>query len=149
MSFKSGWWITYWNWPLFYFIFFFTPHNAFDTQLLLSTAHCYALMTRRPFWGRTRVRLDFSCGSVIKNCLLLHEIQKISGSERSPGGGNGNPLQDSCLEGHMDTGAWWATVHGVTKSWTQLSNWADTHTQGFVYLFPNWGTFELFLVYGN
>jgi len=34
---------------------------------------------------------------------------------RSPGEGNGNPLQDSCLGNPMDRGAWWATVHGVTK----------------------------------
>ena len=39
----------------------------------------------------------------------------IPGSERSPGGGNGNPLQYSCLENPTDRGAWWATVHGVTK----------------------------------
>ena len=37
---------------------------------------------------------------------------------RSPEGGPGNPLQCSCLENPMDRGAWWATVHGVTKSWT-------------------------------
>ena len=37
---------------------------------------------------------------------------------RSPGEGNGNPLQYFCLENSMDRGAWWATVHGVTKSWT-------------------------------
>ena len=46
----------------------------------------------------------------------------IPGSGRSPGGGNGNPLQHSCLENPMDRGAWQATVYGVTKSWTQLSN---------------------------
>jgi len=44
----------------------------------------------------------------------------IPGSERSPAGGHGNPLQDSCLENPMDRGAWQATVHGVAKSWTQL-----------------------------
>ena len=42
----------------------------------------------------------------------------IPGSGRSPGGGHGNPLQYSCLEDSMDRGAWWATVHGVEKSWT-------------------------------
>ena len=36
---------------------------------------------------------------------------------RSPGEGNGNPLQYSCLENLMDRGAWWAAVHGVAKSW--------------------------------
>ena len=44
------------------------------------------------------------------------------GLGRSPGEGNGNPLQYSCLENLMDRGAWWATVHGVTKSWTRLSD---------------------------
>ena len=39
----------------------------------------------------------------------------IPGSRRSPGGGNGNPLQYSCLENPIDKGAWWATVHGVVK----------------------------------
>ena len=38
-----------------------------------------------------------------------------------PGEGNGNPLQYSCLGNAMDRGAWWATIHGVSKSWTQLS----------------------------
>ena len=42
----------------------------------------------------------------------------IPGSGRSPGEGHGNPLQYSCLENPMDRGAWWAVVHGVTKSWT-------------------------------
>ena len=42
------------------------------------------------------------------------------GLERSPGGGHGNPLQYSCLENLMDRGAWWATVHRVTNSQTQL-----------------------------
>ena len=46
----------------------------------------------------------------------------ISGSERSPGEENGNPLQYSCLENPMDREAWRATVHGVTNSWTQLHN---------------------------
>ena len=44
----------------------------------------------------------------------------VPGSGRSPGGGHGNPLQYSCLENPMDRGAWQATVHGVTKSQTQL-----------------------------
>ena len=44
------------------------------------------------------------------------------GREDSPGEGNGNPLQYSCLENPMDRGAWWATVHGIAKSRTRLSN---------------------------
>ena len=49
----------------------------------------------------------------------------IAGSGRSPGEGNGNPLQYSCLENPMDGGAWQATVHRVTKSQTQLSNFTS------------------------
>ena len=52
----------------------------------------------------------------------------IPGSERSPGEGNGNPLQHSCLENPMDRGASWATVHGVAKSQTWLK-WLSTHRQ--------------------
>ena len=46
----------------------------------------------------------------------------IPGLERSPGEGNGSPLQYSCLENPMDRGAWWATVHGVAKRQTGLSD---------------------------
>ena len=46
----------------------------------------------------------------------------IPGSGRSPGEGNGNPLQYSCLKNSMDRGAWWAIVHGITKSQIWLSN---------------------------
>ena len=45
----------------------------------------------------------------------------ISGLGRFPGGRNGNPLQYSCLNNPLDRGAWWAIVHGVTESQTQLS----------------------------
>ena len=44
----------------------------------------------------------------------------IPGWGRSPGGGNGNPLQCSCLENPRDGGAWWATVYGVAQSRTRL-----------------------------
>ena len=53
----------------------------------------------------------------------------IPGSGRSPGEGNGNPLQYSCLENPMDRGAWWATVHGVAKSRTRLSDFTLLLTQ--------------------
>ena len=46
------------------------------------------------------------------------DLGLIPGLGRSPGGGHGNPLQDSCLENPMDRGAWQAAVHRVTKSWT-------------------------------
>ena len=53
------------------------------------------------------------------------DLGSIPGSGRSTGEGNGNPLQYYCLENPMDRGAWWATVHGVTRSWTQLSDFTS------------------------
>ena len=50
----------------------------------------------------------------------IRDLGSIPGSGRSPGGVHGNPLQYSCLKNPMDRGAWPATAHGVTKSWTQL-----------------------------
>ena len=50
----------------------------------------------------------------------------LEGSASSVGEGNGNPLQYSCLENPMDGGAWWAAVHGVAKSRTQLSDFTFT-----------------------
>ena len=52
----------------------------------------------------------------------MGDLGLIPGLGRSPGEGNGNPLHYSCLENPMDGGAWWATVHGVAKSRTQLSD---------------------------
>ena len=49
-------------------------------------------------------------------------VSSISGLGRSPGEGNGYPLQYTCLENFMDRGAWLVTVHGITKSQTQLNN---------------------------
>ena len=61
---------------------------------------------------------------IVKNPLAnagnVRDESSIPGSRRSPGEGHGNPLQCSCLENPMDKGAWWATVHRVAKSWTQL-----------------------------
>ena len=52
----------------------------------------------------------------------IRDPGSIPESGRSLGGGHGNPLQYSCLENPMDRGVWWATVHGVAKSQTGLSN---------------------------
>ena len=51
-----------------------------------------------------------------------NDLGSIPGSGRSPGEGNGHPLQSSCLENPMDRGAWWATVQGVAKSQTRLND---------------------------
>ena len=58
------------------------------------------------------------------------DISLIPGQGDSPGVANGNPLQYSCLENSMDKRAWWATVHGVAKSWTRLSDWSHAHYEG-------------------
>ena len=63
----------------------------------------------------------FPDGSVVKNLSAnARDLSSIPGSERSPGGGHGNPLQNSCLENPMDRGAWQASVHGVAKSQKEL-----------------------------
>jgi len=59
----------------------------------------------------------------IKNLPAMQETWvRFLGWEDFPGEGNGYPLQYSCLENSMDREAWWATVHSVTKNWTQLGN---------------------------
>ena len=72
-------------------------------------------------------------GQVVKNSPAsagdTRDAGSIPGSGRSPGGGNGNPLQYSCLGNPKHRGAWWATVQRVAKSQTWLSNWALIHVQ--------------------
>ena len=63
--------------------------------------------------------MGFSYGTVLKNLPAnagdTGEVDSTPGLGRAPGEGNGNPIQYSCLENLIDRGAWWATVHGVTK----------------------------------
>ena len=67
-----------------------------------------------------------SNGAVVKNSPAnagaAGDTSLTPGEGKSPGGGDGNTLQHSCLENPMDRGVWWATVHGVTKSRTWLSD---------------------------
>ena len=72
--------------------------------------------------------LGFAGGSDGKGTACnAGDLGSNPGLERSLGEGNGNPLQCSCLEDSMDGGAWWATVHGIAKSWTQLSDFHFTY----------------------
>ena len=69
----------------------------------------------------------FLGGTVVMNLpASAGEVGLIPGFRRSPEGGNSYPLQCSCLENSMDGGAWWATVHGVAKSWAWLSMHTST-----------------------
>ena len=78
-------------------------------------SHSSRLLQNKPYWG-------FPCGSDGEESPCnVGDLGSIPGSGRSPGEGNGNPLQCSCLENPMDRGGWWATVNGVTNSWAGLS----------------------------
>ena len=76
-----------------------------------------------PFGNSVVVLKDFSGSSDGKESSCnVGDLGLILGLGRSPGEGNGNPLQYSCLENPMEGGTWQAIVYGVTKSRTQLSN---------------------------
>ena len=82
---------------------------------------------READWGSAPVRSSFNlCSEVKESAWNAGDPGSIPGLGRSPGEGNGNPLQYSCLENPMERGAWWATVHGVAKSWTRLSDFTFT-----------------------
>ena len=80
----------------------------------------YHLIYISVLWSRNCIWLlvkgGFPCSSVGKeSACSAGDLGLIPGLGRSPGGGNGKPLQYTCLENPMDRGAWWATVHGVTR----------------------------------
>ena len=88
------------------------------------------LISHLPTLLKGHADLSFPGGSVVKNLSAnVGDLGSIHGSGRSPGEGNGNPLQYSWLGNPMDRGAWWATVHGVEKesdrTWQLNSN--DIH----------------------
>ena len=84
--------------------------------------------------------MGFPGGSEVKaSAWNAGDLGLIPGSERSPGEGNGNPLQYSYLENPMEGGAWWAIVRGVAKSRTRLSEFTslqskDISQQGISFL---------------
>ena len=82
--------------------------------------------------------LGFPGGSEGKeSACTAEDLDLIPQLGRSPGEGNSNPLQYYCLENHMDRGAWWATVHRVAKSQTQL---IDSHTHTYAHTHIHFGT---------
>ena len=75
----------------------------------------------------------FPGGSEVKaSACNVEDLGSIPGSERYPGEGTGNPLQYSCLENPMGREVWWATVHGVAMSRTQLSDFTLSLYNGLV-----------------
>ena len=106
----------------------FTPSSHFETSVMFMAAHVSGQIfppPRRPPPLKVAHPLSFSFFRFIIDCNAV-VAGSIPGWGRSPGKGNGNPLQYSCLKNSMDRGAWWATVHGVAKSWTRLQ---DQHTR--------------------
>ena len=76
-------------------------------------------------------KIDSSDGKA--SACNVEDLGSIPGSGRSPGEGNGNPLQYSCLENSMDGGTWQATVHGIAKSRTRLSNFTGSKGKYFTF----------------
>ena len=100
----------------------------FGRFLFLNTIPIIVLLktvTKLHGWIFKTLSISFPCfpgGSEVKaSARNAGDLGLIPGSGRSPGEGNGNPLQYSCLENPMDGGAWWATVHRVAKSRIRLS----------------------------
>ena len=89
----------------------------FVTVLIMFMHSIYTLM-----YNIFIVSLGFPGGSDDKESACnAGDLGSITGLGRSPAEGNGYPIQYLCLENSMDRGAWWAVVHGVAKSWTQLN----------------------------
>ena len=83
--------------------------------------HSYRFISYKN-WKKGEDHGSLIMDQTVKNLPTMQEDPgSIPGSGRSPGEGNGNPLQYSCVKNSMDRGAWRATVHGVAKSQTQLS----------------------------
>ena len=80
------------------------------------------MWTHKQLWG-------FSGGSMVKkkSACNVGDLGSVPGSGIFPGEGNGNTFQYSCLENPVDGGAWWATVYGVAKSQTRLSDFTSLH----------------------
>ena len=96
--------------------------------LLLKTLRLAATLPRNTVFNilSTSQVMGFLGGTAVESACQnagdTRDVGLIPGWERHPGGGNGNLLQYSCLENPTDRGTWQATVHGITESWTQVSD---------------------------
>ena len=93
------------------------------------------------YWDAFLVGVIY-CGEWFSDgCQFSRDMGSIPGLGRSPGEGNGNPLQYYCLENPMDRGAWWAIVHGVTKIQTPL-RWLSSSSSKFqITLVKRWSVY--------
>ena len=99
-----------------------------DNTLSLKLLGWWEREERNTLCRKTSTDWGFPGGSVVKNPPAnAGDAGLIPGSGRSPGEGNGNPLQYSCLRNPMNRGAWWATIHGVAKSQTGLYQLNDNN----------------------
>ena len=116
-------------WNFYFQFFFFFLRIDLKEELFVHNTTLYLT-----FWGTARLfstavesrpiadRMGFPGGSVVKNSANPGDVGSIPGLGRSPGEGDGNPLQYSCLGNPMNRGAWRATVHGVPKSQRWVSD---------------------------
>ena len=124
----------------------FCQENPMDRGTWLAIIHSFAKSQTRLKWPSMHRHISLKCwcltflpfmnnlnlpwvraslvAQTVKNMPAMREwdLGSIHGSRRSPGDGNGYPLQYVCLENPMDKGAWWATVHGDAESQVQLSH---------------------------
>ena len=113
-------------------IYFYCKCSIFKPcHFLAWVTYCYSLTKSPGFPGST------SGKEPVCQCRRHRRYGFNPGSGRSPGGGNGNPLQYSCLENPTDRETWWATVHRVTKSQTRLK-WLSTVTSHFWLFVTPW-----------
>ena len=105
-----------------------SSHFSFSPILSLwQTLIFLSIVDENSLSYQVKKKKGFPGGSEVKaSACNVGDLGLIPGSGRSPGEGNGNPFQYSCLENPMDGGAWWATVHGVTKSRTQLRDFTSS-----------------------
>ena len=124
-------WIYYWinkkihNQALV-FLMSEAEQNDFLFTMSLYTHNCQNTVIF-PQWQASQVALVVK--TLPANAGDIRDVGLIPGSERSPKGEHGNPLQYSCLENPMDRGAWWAAVHGIAKK-LDMTEWLNSNHVG-------------------
>ena len=94
------------------------PLTITEKKIQKRKNRCNGFLGGSVFKKKKKRNLTASAGAA----EVLGDMHSVPGSERSPGGGNSSPFQCSCMGNSMDRGTWWATVPGVTKNRTQLSD---------------------------